>query len=110
MNILTSSDLAELFGNNIKSDCELLTMMAESAYYLSLDFQFFKFDSQMNEYCFIQSLIPVVKFNNFKNDLMFQIRNYKDIGDSYMSLVSEKHTSDKNYRELEFSRKNKRKW
>ena len=110
MNIMITSDLADLFGNDMKSNCELLTMLAESAYNLSLEFQVYELDFETtNEYCIIESLKTIrgVTLRQIQNDLAFNIRNYEEI--PYYDLI-ENTKYEQGYRELEFSKKNKRKW
>jgi len=107
MNIMITSDLADLFGSDMKSNCELLTMLAESAYNLSLDFQIYEVEK--NEYCIIEALNSFrgVTLKQFQDDLTFNIRNYEDI--PYNEFLMETKY-EQGYRALEFSKKNKRKW
>jgi len=110
MNILITSDLSDLFGNDMKSNCILLTMLSESAYNLSLEFQVYELDIYTtNEYCIIESLktIKGVTLRQIQNDLAFNIRNYEEV--PYNEFLMETKY-EQSYRELEFSKKNKRKW
>ena len=110
MNTMITSDLADLFGNDIKSNCELLTILAESAYNLSIEFQIYELDFETtNEYCIIESLKTIrgVTLKQFQYDLSFNIRNYEEIP-YHDFLIDTKY--EQGYRELEFSKKNKRKW